>query len=153
MAWPKAPAGAAGLELHLESPAGARVLSIANPDRPVPAGTFQEGTYSWWYTAGEGKQSPKTTIVIRFDNAAPTAQFFRVSTDAGVARPHGSVPVDGVTVEGAKVSVGGNSLPVDARGRFRGDVAPQAGDDAIAVRLELPRTGVHYYVRRRSDVR
>ena len=153
LAWPKAPAGAAGLELHLESPAGARVLSIPNPDRPVPAGTFQEGTYSWWYTAGEGKQSPKTTLVIRFDNAAPTAQFFRASTDGGVARPRGSIPVDGVTVDGAKVSVGGNPLPLDGRGRFRADVAPQPGDDAIAVRLELPRTGVHYYVRRRSDVR
>jgi hypothetical protein len=151
LAWPRA-AGATGLELHLESPAGTRVLPVASPGRPLPSGTLQEGTYTWWYTAGDGKQSPKTTISIRFDNTAPTAQFFRARPDAG-DRPRGSISVDGVTVDGAKVSVGGKPLSLDGRGRFRADVAPEAGDDAVAVRLELPRTGVHYYVRRRSDVR
>jgi hypothetical protein len=151
LAWPRA-AGATGLELHLESPAGTRVLPVASLGRPLPSGTLQEGTYTWWYTAGDGRQSPKTTVSIRFDNTAPTAQFFRARPDAG-DRPPGSIAVDGVTVEGAKVSVGGKPLSLDGRGRFRADVAPAAGDDAVAVRLELPRTGVHYYVRRRSDVR
>jgi hypothetical protein len=150
LAWPRA-AGATGLELHLESPAGTRVLPLASPSRPLPPGTLQEGTYTWWYTAGDGRQSPKTTISIRFDNTAPTAQFFRARPDAGDGPP-GAIAVDGVTVEGAKVSVGGKPLALDGRGRFRANVAPQAGDDAVAVRLEHPRTGVHYYVRRRSDV-
>jgi hypothetical protein len=150
-AWPRA-AGATGLELHLESTAGDRVLPVASPSRPLPSGTLQEGTYTWWYSASDGKQSPKTTVSIRFDNAAPTAQFFRVPTDAPGDRPRGSIPVDGVTVEGARVSVGGEPLSLDGRGRFHAEVAPQAGDDAVAVRLEHPRSGVHYYVRRRSDV-
>jgi hypothetical protein len=58
-----------------------------------------------------------------------------------------------VTVEGAKVSLSGQPLAVDGHGRFRGEAAPVAGDDAVAVRLEHPRTGVHYYIRRRADSR
>ena len=151
LAWPSA-AGATGLELHLESPAGARVLPGVSPSRPLPAGTVQEGTYTWWYSTRDGKQSPKTTVSIRFDNAAPTAQFFHASTDAAGDRPRGAIPIDGITLEGAKVSAGGTALSIDGRGRFHADVAPETGDDAVAVRLEHPRTGIHYYVRRRSDV-
>jgi hypothetical protein len=152
LAWPGAPTGA-GLELHLESPAGERTVPAASPSRPLPSGTMQEGTYTWWYRAPDGKQSPRTTLSIRFDNAAPTAQFFRAPSPATGDAPPGAITVDGVTVEGAKVSVDGQPLRVDGHGRFRADVAPLEGDDAIAVRLEHPRTGVHYYVRRRADVR
>jgi hypothetical protein len=152
LAWPAGPRGATGLELHLDSGTGERVVQSASPSRPLPAGTVKEGTYTFWYRAPDGKESPKTTLSVRFDNAAPTAQFFR--TPAGATKnPHGAIAVDGVTVEGAKVSVGGQPLAVDARGRFRVEAAPLDGDDAIAVRLEHPRTGIHYYVRRRGDVR
>jgi hypothetical protein len=57
------------------------------------------------------------------------------------------VSVDGVTIDGAKVSAGGRSLSIDGRGRFSATVAPLSGDDAVIVRLEHPRTGIHYYVR------
>jgi hypothetical protein len=150
LAWPAGPAGATGLELHLDAGAGERVVKSASPTRPLPAGTVQEGTYTFWYRAADGKQSPRTTLSVRFDNAAPTAQFFRT---AGGKSAHGAIAVDGVTVEGAKVSVGGQPLAVDGHGRFRVEAAPLDGDDAVAVRLEHPRTGIHYYVRRLSDVR
>ena len=149
LAWPGGPAG--GLELHLDAGAGERVVKSASPARPLPPGTVQEGTYTFWYRAPDGKQSPKTTLSVRFDNAAPTAQFFRT---AGAGKsPRGAIAVDGVTVEGAKVSVGGQPLAVDVRGRFRVEAAPLDGDDAVAVRLEHPRTGIHYYVRRPGDGR
>jgi hypothetical protein len=152
LAWPAGPRGATGLELHLDAGAGERVVQSASPTRPLPAGTVKEGTYTFWYRAPAGEQSPKTTLSVRFDNAAPTAQFFRTPTDASTS-PHGAIAVDGVTVEGAKVSVGGQPLAVDAHGRFRLEATPLEGDDAVAVRLDHPRTGVHYYVRRRSDAR
>jgi len=152
LAWPAGPHGATGLELHLDSGTGERVVQSASPTRPLPAGSVKEGTYTFWYRTPDGKESPKTTLSVRFDNAAPTAQFFRTPADAGKS-PHGGIAVDGVTVEGAKVSVGGQPLAVDVHGRFRVEAAPMDGDDAIAVRLEHPRTGIHYYVRRRSDVR
>ena len=145
LAWPAAPTG--HLELHVESPAGERVVDGASPQRPLPAGTVQEGTYTFWYRAADGKQSPKTTVSVRFDNAAPTAQFFRTAHGGSQGAP-GAIAVDGVTVEGAKVSVGGQPLAVDGHGRFRIAAAPLDGDDAVAVRLEHPRTGIHYYVRR-----
>ncbi len=53
-----------------------------------------------------------------------------------------------MTVDGAKVSVGGQPIAVDAHGRFRTEASPLGGDEAVGVRLEHPRTGVHYYVRR-----
>jgi hypothetical protein len=152
LAWPAKPRGAGGLELHLDAGAGEQVVKSASPSRPLPAGTVKEGTYTFWYRAPGGEQSPKTTLTVRFDNAAPTAQFFRAPAGANKGA-RGAIAVDGVTVEGAKVSVGGQPLAVDAHGRFRVEAAPLEGDDAIAVRLEHPRTGIHYYVRRRSDVR
>ena len=64
----------------------------------------------------------------------------------------GTIPVDGVTVEGAKVSVDDKPLLVDKHGRFRAALAPLNGDNALAVRIEHPRTGVHYYVRRATVI-
>jgi len=111
LAWPAAP-GDAQLELHLASSDGERVVDSASPRRPLPAGTFREGTYTFWYRAADGKQSPKTSVSVRFDNAAPTAQFFRAPSGTGNGSPR-AIAVDGVTVDGAKVSVGGQPVAVD----------------------------------------
>jgi hypothetical protein len=145
LGWAGAPAGATGFSLHVESAAGPETFPTSTPTRRLASGTLAEGSYVWWYATADGRTSPKTTVTIRFDNAAPTAQFFP-RRSGGEATP-GSIAVDGVTIDGAKVSVGGHSLPVDERGRFRAIVAPVTGDDAVVVRLEHPRTGVHYYVR------
>jgi len=151
LAWPGAPAAREPVELHVESSTGERVVA-ASPSHPLPAGTVQEGTYTLWYRTSDGTQSPKTTLSVRFDNAAPTAQFFRAPAVEEERAP-GAIPVDGVTVEGAKVTVGGEPLAIDAHGRFRGEAKPLEGDDAVAVRLEHPRLGIHYYVRRPAEVR
>jgi hypothetical protein len=146
--WAGAPAGAAAnMSLHIESPDGAKELPSSGPSKQLAAGALGEGSYTWWYSTADGRTSPKTTVTIRFDNAAPTAQFFARRSGAATA-PKGLVAIDGVTIDGAKVSAGGHSLAVDDRGRFRAEVAPLNGDDAVIVRLETPRTGVHYYVRR-----
>jgi hypothetical protein len=144
LAWAAAPAGDERLELHVASADGEHVVPSANPRRPLPGGTLREGTYTLWYRAAGGKQSPKTTVSVRFDNAAPTAQFFRAAHGA----QKGAIAIDGVTVDGAKVSVSGQPIAVDGHGRFRTEASPLAGDEAVAVRLEHPRTGIHYYVRR-----
>jgi hypothetical protein len=147
LGWAGAPAGAEKLTLHLESAGGQQqTFTTAGPSRQFPSGALAEGNYVWWYEAAGGRVSPKTAVNIRFDNAAPTAQFFARRSTAEAPGP-GMVSVDGVTIDGAKVSAAGQSLPVDEHGRFRATVAPLSGDDAVAVRLEHPRTGVHYYVR------
>jgi len=151
LSWPGVAAARGAVELHVESSTGEHVVA-ASPSRPLPPGTVQEGTYTLWYRAADGTQSPKTTLNVRFDNAAPTAQFFRApAPEQEGAR--GLIPVDGVTVEGARVSIGGQPLAIDAHGRFRATAKPLEGDDAVAVRLEHPRLGVHYYVRRSTEAR
>lgn len=147
--WRDVPAATSDLELHLESDKATRTLPGETPQR-LASGTLSEGTYAWWYTTAAGQRSPRTTVTIRFDNAAPTAQFFRT---VSAEDPQSSIVVDGVTLPGAKISVRGNSLAVDNHGRFRGAVVPEPGDSAVAVRLEHPRTGVHYYVRRHGSTR
>jgi hypothetical protein len=147
LGWAGAPPGAANLTLHVESPAGAQTFPSPAASHRLTSGALAEGSYVWWYATADGRTSPKTTVTIRFDNAAPTAQFF----PRQAAPAAGLVAVDGVTIDGAKVSAGGKSLTIDERGRFQADVAPRAGDDAVVVRLEHPRTGVHYYVRRTAS--
>jgi hypothetical protein len=150
--WAGAPAGAGNVSLHIESPDGTKELPSSGASKQLAAGALGEGSYTWWYSTADGHTSPKTTLTIRFDNAAPTAQFFSRRSDATTA-PKGMVAIDGVTIDGAKVSAGGHSVPVDDHGRFRAEVAPLNGDDAVVVRLEHPRTGVHYYVRRAASSR
>ena len=95
--------------------------------------------------------SPRqTTIALRFDNTAPTAQFFKAAPAADHA---GAVAVDGVTLPGAVVSAAGKPIDVDEHGRFRAALAPLEGDSAVAVRLEPVRGRVHYYIRRRPEER
>jgi hypothetical protein len=144
LTWPTAPAGAKHLELHLEGASGDRIMRLSAARQVLPSGALAEGGYTWWYTTGDGRSSPRTSLQLRFDNTAPTAQFFRPS---GEATP-GTIAIDGVTVPGSKVSSDGAPLSVDAHGRFRGALVPRAGDDAVAVRVESAPTGVHYYVRR-----
>ena len=147
LVWPAAPDGASNLSLHVASTGGDKVIATSGPRHQLPSGALPEGAYTCWYATADGKLSPKTRVTIRFDNAAPTAQFFPAGSQT-VEATAGTIPVDGVTVEGAKVSVDDKPLPVDERGRFRAELAPRSGDDALAVRIEHPRTGVHYYVRR-----
>ena len=89
---------------------------------------------------------PRPSVTIRFDNTAPTAQFFQAGALPGA--PAGTIPVDGVAVQGAKVSAAGQLLAVDDHGRFHAAVAPLDGDDAVAIRIEPPHGGSHCYVRR-----
>jgi hypothetical protein len=150
LVWPSATHPAKPLRLHIKSGAGERVLRVKSAHTQLRAGALGEGTHTWWYAAGDGKQSPKTTVALRRGRAAPVAQFF---ADADDPAAPGAIPVDGVTLHDAKVSAAGRPVPVDESGRFHTAVAPEAGGDAVAVRLELPGSGVHYYVRRRISRR
>jgi hypothetical protein len=150
LVWPAAPSGAKDLELHVQSPAGTRTLPTKAASHKLASGSLDEGTHSWWYATKDGLESPHTTVALRFDNTAPTAQFFKA---ASATDKPGAVPVDGVTVPGATVSAAGKPLDVDENGRFRAAVAPLDGDSAVAVRLEPARGRVHYYVRRRQETR
>jgi hypothetical protein len=145
--WPAAPTNAGALKLNIDIAGQVKVFPTAEPRFELPSGALPEGTYTWSYTTEDGRQSPKTTVTIRFDNAAPTAQFFPSGGDDRERSPT-AISINGVTLDGTKVSVAGQQLTIEDRGRFRTTATPAEGDAAVAVRLEHPRIGVHYYVRR-----
>ena len=85
----------------------------------LASGTLAEGSYVWWYATADGRTSPKTDrhhpLRQRRTHGAVLSRALGRRADAP-----GLVAVDGVTIDGAKVSAGGRSLTVDERGPFPG---------------------------------
>jgi hypothetical protein len=142
--WPGAPPGE--YQLHIETDGQERTIAAKGPRHTLPSGTVTEGAHRFWFD-GNGRSSQHTAVTVAFDNAAVTGQLS--SPREGSALGSDQVEVAGVALEGSTVTVAGQKLTLDAQGRFRGHAPrPGPGERAIAVRLEHPRTGVHYYVRR-----
>lgn len=131
--------------LHVQAASGDERTFAGSGSHTLPSGTLDDGRYTLWITAG-ARSSPRTTLTIAFDNAAPTAQITAPPPRAPWTDP---LAVRGVTVEGWTVAVDGRPATRDGSGRFRADVA--VGDKrVIAIRLAHPLHGVHYYLRRRE---
>jgi hypothetical protein len=146
--WRQPPAGDVQLKIT-NGKAPEQVMPAPGAQIVVESGALQEGNYQYWFeaTADARIRSPKTTLVIDFDNAAPTASLKEPPATGFSATP---VKVSGVVLEGWSVSVGGTGLKSDARLRFSGEVTPAGDERAIAIRFVHPARGVHYYLRRRS---
>lgn len=145
--WPNPPAGS-GFTLVVTSAAKApRRFSAATPSYALPAGVLGEGTHELWFELGS-ERSRSTTVVIQFDNAAPTASI-SAPAEAGFA-PGTRVDVLGTALPGWSVDVGSQVLPQDAQQRFAGQVVAPADGTALAIRFSHPLRGVHYYLRRSS---
>jgi len=142
--WPKPPA-ASGYVLHIDPKQAAKLsdaitVSTKKPRATLASGKLPEGTYTWWFEAG-AEQSAKSPLIIDFDNAAATA-YVKPPTGADGGATH----VEGAVIEEWTVSVGSRDLPLDKHRRFSADVAPEPGQDAIAIRIAHPKRGVHYYL-------
>lgn len=145
--WPGAPqAPAYRLLVKLETGRELR-LELKAPSHVFAAGELPEGRHQLQFepASGAGRSRP-TTIDLRFDNASPAASL-KLPPAAGF-EPGASVKIAGIALPGAQVSVLGQRLPLDAQGRFSGEAPLPAGTRSIAVRIQHPRTGVRYYVRR-----
>ena len=142
VSWDEAPGASS---LHVVSARGKEQTFTATGTHKLPSGTIDEGSYTLWIKAG-ARSSPRTTLRITFDNAAPTAQ---ITAPSPRAPWDDTVAVTGVTVEGWSVAVDGKAADRDSSGRFRAEVAA-AGKHTVAVRLAHPKHGVHYYLRRRK---
>jgi hypothetical protein len=126
---------------------GQKTFSSASASYALPAGTLGEGSHEVWFEA-HGERSRKTSVVVQFDNAAPTASISSPA-ERGFA-PGASVSVSGMALPGWTVSAGGHELPQDSQQRFSGDVPGPVGVAALAIRFSHPQRGVHYYLRRSS---
>ena len=153
LSWPKPPAGP-GYVLHILTRGHARTLPSSTPSLELPSGTLPEGEHTLWWSNAAGRRSPTTTLAIRFDNAATTAEIQSPRPrraglpPAAGAPPPSTLDVAGTTLPGSRVTVDDTSLPIDAQGRFRAAVALPAADlRALAIRIEHRRSGIHYYLR------
>jgi hypothetical protein len=143
--WPNPP-GQGPFTLTLSSPTkGQKRFSAAAPSYALPGGALVEGSYELWFDA-PGERSRKTSVVVQFDNAAPTASI-SAPADRGFA-PGATVAVAGMALPGWTVSAGGHELAQDAQQRFSAEVATPADVGALSIRFSHPQRGVHYYLRR-----
>ena len=145
--WPGAPE-ASQYRLLVQLPTGRELsLDLKAPVHVFAAGELPEGRHQLHFEQlPRGARSRQTTIDLRFDNASPAASL-KLPPVAGFD-PGAAVKIAGIALPGAQVSVLGQRLPLDAQGRFAGDAPVPPGTQAIAVRIQHPRTGVRYYVRR-----
>lgn len=145
--WPNPPS-AGPFTLFVRSQGkGQKQLGAPGPSYALPAGTLGEGTHELWFGSAS-EQSRKTTVVVQFDNAAPTASISSPA-ERGFA-PGATVTAAGTALPGWSVTVAGHELAQDAQQRFSGEVTTPAGATALAIRFAHPQRGVHYYLRRPS---
>jgi hypothetical protein len=142
--WPNAPM-AASYTLSVRSKQGTRSFSSKAANYTFGSGTLSEGEHALTF-ASDGRRSKETSVVIRFDNAAPTASLSSPA-DASFA-PGSSVLVAGAAMPGWSVAVGGRELAQDAQNRFSEHVSAPASERALAIRFSQAGRGVHYYLRR-----
>jgi hypothetical protein len=145
--WPNPPS-AGPFSLTVQSQGKARKFSSAAPTQALASGTLGEGSHELWFEAG-GQRSRSTTVVVQFDNAAPTASISSPA-EQGFARG-ASVAVAGMALPGWNVSVAGQELNQDAQQRFSAQVQAPGDVRALLIRFSHPQRGVHHYLRRSSN--
>ncbi len=145
--WPNPP-GAGPFQLFVSSQGKAqKQFSAGSANYALPAGVLTEGSHELWFGSGS-ELSRKTTVLVQFDNAAPTASISSPA-EKGFA-PGSTVSVAGTALPGWTVSVAGHELDQDAQQRFSGEVTAPGDVSALAIRFAHPQRGVHYYLRRSS---
>jgi hypothetical protein len=145
--WVGAPS-AKGYVLSLRAPDGKSKSFRTREARFVlQSGEIDDGTHAVsMQTEGKPTQRSKETLIdIVFDNAAPTESL-------ELPRPEGfangtSTRIAGVALEGSRLTVGAQSIPLDAAHRFSQNVPLAADQKVLVLRFQHPRSGIRYYLR------
>ena len=144
VSWPNAPE-APSYRLTVRSSSGTKTVNSKTPRYTFSAGALVEGDHALTFEAS-GKRSRPTDVVIRFDNAAPTATIS--SPSDGSFAPGAGVLVSGAALPGWTVSAQGKQFERDDQNRFSAEVMSPSGERALVIRFSHPSRGVHYYLRR-----
>ena len=145
--WPDAPQSGSYV-VHVDK----ERTKSATPKLALKAGSVSEGTHTLSFETGDGsKKSAETTLLIKFDNAAPAASV-RDPAD-GSFQPGDTVKVSGVVVEGWTVSVNGAAVALDDQKRFATTATVPPGETALVLKLSHPKRGTVYYVRHAAGAR
>lgn len=146
--WPGAPsAGPFTLSVRSQGK-GTKQLSAATASYALAGGALGEGSHELWFEGG-GQRSRSTTVVVQFDNAAPTASI-SAPAEQGFARG-ASVAVAGTALPGWSVFAGGKELGQDSQQRFSAEVQAPGDVRGLLIRFSHPQRGVHHYLRRSSQ--
>ncbi|MET0339481.1 MAG: hypothetical protein ABW252_00685 [Polyangiales bacterium] len=143
--WPNAP-----VQKEYKLDLDGTPVSLTAPEHLFTSGSLRDGTHTLSFQA-QGRRSRTTTVIVRFDNAAPKASLGSPPNRAFQAGD--LVTVEGVALPGWRVSVQGGTVQSGAADRFSGQVQTSEEQRDIAVRLSHPRLGTHYYLRRATDSR
>lgn len=144
--WPNAPSSGP-FSLQVRSNKGQKRFPAASASVQLPTGALGEGSHELWFE-GASQRSRATTVVVQFDNAAPTASIGAPGERSFA--PGATVSVAGSALPGWTVSVQGRELPQDTQQRFSGEAQAPSDVRALAIRFSHPQRGVHYYLRRSS---
>jgi hypothetical protein len=142
--WPKAPKSSRYV-VEVDSQGKSSKWSSERSSYAFKPGALREGTHTLVMTTPDGARSPATTLEIRFDNAAPKATV-SAPRDGGFAVGD-KVDVSGVALPGLSVSLPGGELQLDAQSRFAGSITTSSEHPDVVLKIESPRSGVHYYIR------
>lgn len=137
--WPNAPQ-ADVYTLHVD---GER-RRVDGPQHTFRSGELRDGTHRIHFEAA-GRRSRETTVVVRFDNAAPKAAVTAPSQHAFDSGE--TVRVEGVALPGWQVSAQNGTIQLHDDHRFEGQVTTTAAQPDVALRLTHRRRGTHFYIR------
>lgn len=143
--WPDAPSGDL-FTLILRKSGHEASYQVTEPQYVLSGDALSEGEFNFWFLDGHGGTSKPGTLRISFDNTARSA--YLSSPAEGSAPAGGRVLVAGATLSRSEVSVDGQAIHLDDKGRFRAEAPVVPGQRAVAVRIAHPESGVHYYLRR-----
>lgn len=121
---------------------------VKNGEVLLRSGRVREGDYRFMFVH-EGARSPETALRIELDDSARTAQL--TEPKAGAFTAGGQVRVAGAALLRSTVRVGERTLPLSKSGRFSAEMPAPGVGRALAVRVQHPMAGVHYYLRRAAS--
>jgi hypothetical protein len=142
--WPEPPA-ASQFTLKVQPEHGeAFSVEAPRPSVTLAAGRLPEGLHRFWFESGD-RRSEQGLLRVAFDYNARTA-YLTLPQD-GQRLQGGKARFAGGTLLGSLVHVQGLAMKLDSQGRFATDIPVPAGAEGLAVRVQHPSTGIHYYVR------
>lgn len=146
-AWPRAPKASA-YELRIVHAGKKRVHKGSGPRIALASGKVGEGTHRFTFAAG-GVSSKQGVLKVAFDNTASAA--YVSSPVDGAARGGAKTSVAGAALAGSRVSVAGAAVATNRQGRFRSDIVADGGQASVAIRVQHPSSGIHYYLRHLAE--
>jgi hypothetical protein len=136
------------LRLLVKKGARENSYNVERPEHALASGMLGEGEYKFSFRDARGSTSASTTLRLSFDNTARSAYLSAPADDTTANAGTDGIEVAGAALSRSRVQIQGHSIQLDDKGRFRGHAQLRPGETSVAVRVEHPESGVHYYVRR-----